>query len=206
MNETSRERRRYDSPARRLKAAETRERIVDAGADLVHGFAGWDWQELTFRAVAERAGVGERTVYRHFPTERHLRDAVMTRLEQVAGITYEDVDLANLADVTARFFAALRRFPVEASVRVPADPTFVGADQRRRDALLRAVTDAAPQWSPRQRQAAAGLLDALWNVPTYERLVGTWELSDAEATAAVTWLQDKVVATIAEGDPPPPIA
>ena len=97
MNETSRERRRYDSPARRLKAAETRERIVDAGADLVHGFAGWDWQELTFRAVAERAGVGERTVYRHFPTERHLRDAVMTRLEQDAGITYEDVDLANLA-------------------------------------------------------------------------------------------------------------
>jgi AcrR family transcriptional regulator len=207
MSETSREpRRRYDSPARRLKAAETRERIVDAGADLVHGFAGWDWRELTFRSVAGHAGVGERTVYRHFPTERHLRDAVMARLERDAGITYEDVDLTNLSDVTARFFAALQRFSVGASVRPPEDPTFLGADRRRRDALLRAVTEAAPGWSPRQRRAAAGLLDVLWNVPSYERLVGSWALSDDDATAAVTWLLDKVIATITAGDPPLPIA
>ena len=31
-------------------------------------------------------------------------------------------------------------------------------------------------------------------------------MSDGEATAAVTWLLDKVVATIADDDPPPPIA
>ena len=71
-----------------------------AGADLVHGFASWDWRDLTFKSVAGRAGVGERTVYRHFPTERHLHDAVMQRLDHDAGITYEDVDLANLAEVT----------------------------------------------------------------------------------------------------------
>src|SRR5262245_37363240 len=139
--------RRYDSPVRRRQAAETRERIVRAGSELVHGFASWDWQGLTFRAVAERAGVGERTVYRHFPSERHLHDAVMQRLEEEAGITYEDVELDTLAEVTARIFASLSSFAVRSSLPEPADPTFVAVDERRRTALLRAVSAEAPQWS-----------------------------------------------------------
>ena len=92
----------------------------------MRGFTTWDWHELTFRAVAERAGVSERTVYRHFPTERHLHDAVMARLEDEAGIAYEDVDLDNLADVTARVFASLQRFAINDTVGTPQDPRFRG--------------------------------------------------------------------------------
>jgi AcrR family transcriptional regulator len=209
MNEPSRasdQRRAYDSPARRQQAAETRARIVAAGVDLAHGFATWDWRELTFRAVAERAGVGERTVYRHFPTERHLHDAVMQRLEDDAGISYEDVDLDNLAEVTGRVFASLQRFTVGDSVPTAGDPTFAGVDERRRVALLRAVSAATPQWSERQRHAVAGLLDVLWNLPTYERLVGPWNVPATDATAAITWLMAKVMAAITDDDPPPPVA
>src|SRR5436305_10897149 len=57
--------RRYDSPLRRERAAQTRDSIISAGAELVHEFSSWDWRKLTIRAVAERAGVHERTVYRH---------------------------------------------------------------------------------------------------------------------------------------------
>ena len=121
-------RRRYDNRARQEKAAQTRERIIAAGSELVHAFDTWNWRDLTFRSVAERAGVGERTVYRHFPTERHLHDAVMQRLESEAGISYEDVDLANLGEVTARVFGSLQRFSVRESVDTPRDPTFVGVD------------------------------------------------------------------------------
>src|SRR5204862_2508851 len=60
------ERRKYDSPVRRRQAAETRERIIAAGVDILHGFPVWNWRALTVGAVAERAGVNERTVYRHF--------------------------------------------------------------------------------------------------------------------------------------------
>src|SRR6201988_2725814 len=110
MGESSIEsRRRYDNRARLQKAAQTRERIVVAGSDLVHGFETWNWRDLTFKAVAERAGVGERTVSRPFPTERPLHDAVMQRLESEAGISYEDVNLANLAETTARVFGSLQR-------------------------------------------------------------------------------------------------
>lgn len=196
-------RRTYDNRARQEKAAQTRERIVAAGSELVHDFESWNWRGLTFRAVAERAGVGERTVYRHFPTERHLHDAVMHRLESEAGISYEDVDLANVGDVAGRVFASLQRFSVRNSVEAPQDPTFVGVDVRRREALTRAVSAAAPGWSAAEQQVTAGLLDVLWNVPSYERLVGEWGIDGADATRAIGWLMAKVVTAIEDDDPPP---
>lgn len=196
-------RRRYDNSARAEKAGQTRERIIAAGSELVHAFDSWNWNDLTFRSVAERAGVGERTVYRHFPTERHLHDAVMARLEAEAGISYEDVDLGNLGEVTARVFDSLQRFAVRESVDAPRDPTFVGVDARRRQALLRAVTASAPAWSEAEQRVTAGLLDVLWNLPSYERLVGVWGVDGPTATDAVTWLMAKVIEAVHSGDRPP---
>ena len=203
MSESSIARRTYDNRARQQKAAQTRERIVAAGSELVHAFDSWNWRDLTFKAVAERAGVGERTVYRHFPTERHLHDAVMQRLESEAGISYEDVDLTNIDDVTARVFASLQRFSVRKSVDTPQDPTFVGVDARRREALVRAVSAAAPAWSAAQQQMAAALLDVLWNVPSYERLVGVWGIDGPDATRAIGWVMAKVIGAIEDDDAPP---
>ena len=203
MNESSIARRTYDNRSRQQKAAQTRERIVAAGSDLVHAFDSWNWRDLTFKAVAERAGVGERTVYRHFPTERHLHDAVMERLESEAGISYEDVDLTNIDEVTARVFASLQRFSVRKSVDTPQDPTFVGVDARRREALVRAVSASAPAWSAAQQQMAAALLDVLWNVPSYERLVGVWGIDGTDATRAIGWVMAKVIGAIEDDDAPP---
>jgi AcrR family transcriptional regulator len=200
MSELSTSRRSYHSPARQKAAAATRKRIVDAGVRLVREFTTWNWDELTFRAVAEHAQVSERTVYRHFPTERHLHDAIMGRLEDEAGISYEDVELDNLAEVTARVFASLRRFAINDSIGAPHGPAFVGAEAKRHDALNRAV--AAPQLPEAQRRALAGLLDVLWSPPTYERLVGAWSLDKSEAAEAVQWLIAKVIAAVENNEPP----
>ena len=194
-------RRSYDNRARQQKAAQTRERIIAAGSRLVHEFDSWSWRDLTFRAVAERAGVGERTVYRHFPTERHLHDAVMARLESEAGIAYEDVDLTNLAETTARVFAALQRFSVRESVRTPRDSAFVSSDQRRREALLRVVSTASPHRPEQEQRTMAGLLDVLWSPASYERLVGAWALDGADAMRAIEWLMARVVEAIEDDNP-----
>src|SRR5690606_23228727 len=58
--------RRYDSALRRERALATRARIVTAGCELLQASSLRDWRGVTIRAVAERAGVNERTVYRHF--------------------------------------------------------------------------------------------------------------------------------------------
>lgn len=173
---------------------------MTAGTGLVREFTSWDWDGLTFRAVAERADVSERTVYRHFPSERHLHDAVMERLEDEAGITYRDVELANIGDVTARLIASLRLFAVEQTVKTPASPAFLGADERRRSAVLRAVRAEAPDLTDVQQRIAAGLLDAIWSPATYERLARAWRLDDGVAVGAIEWLLSAVVSAVRSGE------
>jgi AcrR family transcriptional regulator len=197
---TTSERRKYDSPVRRQQAAETRERILAAGSELVHGFPRWDWRELTVRAVAQRAGVNERTVYRHFSSERELHEAVIRRLQEEVGDPLEGLTLEGFDAVVAQLFDYLASFA--ARPRQTTDPTFVAVDERRRQALVAAVEPSTAGWSEADREMAAALLDALWSVPTYERLVAVWGLDTERATAAVTGLIRLLVAAIEDGRRP----
>ena len=200
MTAPTRPRRRYESPVRRQRAAETRERILTAGAELLHGFPVWNWRALTVRAVAARAGVNERTVYRYFASERELRDAVMGRMEDEAGVDIEGLRLEDVADVTAQIFEYVSSFPI--APRTPRDPTVAAANQRQREALLAAVAPSTKEWSPVDRALAASMLDVLWGVVSYERLVVDWELDPKDAIRGVTWVIRLVEDAVRRGESP----
>jgi AcrR family transcriptional regulator len=192
--------RRYDATLRRQRAAETRERIVAAGSALLHRSSIRDWRALTLRAVAGRAGVSERTVYRHFANERVLRDAVMRRLEQEAGIDLAGLRLEDLADVTARIFAHVSSYPREP--RPPVDATLSEAGQRQRAALLAAVAAGTPGWRATDRTIVAALFDVLWSIASYERMVARWHLDRTQAVRGATWVVGLVEAAIRDGRRP----
>jgi AcrR family transcriptional regulator len=194
------ERRRYESPLRRAQAAETRDRIVAAGAELVHGSPRWDWRDLTVRAVAEQAGVNHRTVYRHFASERDLHDAIVRRLEEEAGEPLAGLDLESLPDVTARVFSYLSSFALR--TRAGDNPTLVEVDERRRQALRDAVEPATAAWSETDREMAAAVLDVLWTVNSYDRLTAVWRLDADEASRAVAGVVQLIVEAIREGRVP----
>jgi AcrR family transcriptional regulator len=194
-------RRPYDSPVRRSRVAETRERIVAAGSQLVHGFEAWEWDQLTFRAVAEQAGVGERTVYRHFPTERLLHEAVMHRLHEEAGVDYATVTIDNLVEVTGRVLDSMGQYPTAPTGPQPADQVFAQVDVSRREALARVVAELdVPEAS---REEIAAVLDVLWNLPAFERLVVGWQLEPERASAALAWLVGLVLRAALAGETPP---
>lgn len=194
-------RRPYDSPVRRAQAAQTRERIVASGAELLHGFPVWNWRALTARAVAARAGVNERTVYRYFPTERDLRDAVLERMQAEAGVDLEGLSVERVQEVATRIFEYVSNFPLEP--RTPRDPTVAAANARQRDALLGAVTAAAGDWPTADRVVAAALLDVLWSPTSYERLVGDWGIEPKDAIAAITWAIGLIQASLGQAAPRP---
>jgi AcrR family transcriptional regulator len=203
---TGEARRRYDGTRRREQAAVTRERIVGAGAQLLQASSIRDWQALTMRAVAERAGVSERTVYRHVGSERGLRDAVMHRLEQDTGIDLAAMALDDVAEVAARILGHVSAYP-----RPPApslDPTLADANQRQRRALLDALAPHAAGWSEADRTVVAALLDVLWSVDAYERLVVDWQLDHEHAVAGTTWIIALVAEAVRAGRRPtgPPSA
>jgi AcrR family transcriptional regulator len=64
--------RKYELKKRAEQMGATRRRITEAAIDL-HGTVGPS--RTTLSAVAERAGVERRTLYRHFPTEAALFEA-----------------------------------------------------------------------------------------------------------------------------------
>jgi len=195
-----RARRRYDTTLRRQQAAGTRERIVAAGSELLHGSPIRDWRSLTVRAVAERAGVNERTVYRHFANERALRDAVMHRLEEEAGIDLASLRLEHVADAAARIFQHVSSYPLKP--RPPLDPTLTEASQRQRKALLGAVAAGTARWPEADRVVAAAMLDVLWGVASYERLVIDWHLDREQAIRGITWVIGLVEKAVREGRRP----
>ena len=174
----------YDNTLRRERAAQTGDRIVAAGSDLVRASSIGDWRGVTIRAVAERAGVNERTVYRHFANERALRDAVMQHLEDDVGIDLAQLELEDVAGATAKLFRHLSSYPRERPRRL--DPTLVEANRRQHDALLAAVKEHTTHWPSADRTLAAAMLDVLWSVSSYERLASDWSLDTEEAIRAMT--------------------
>ena len=62
--------------------------------------------------------------------------------------------------------------------------------------------DAAADWPETDRRMAAGMLDVLWGVMSYERLVAAWELTPQQATRAITWVIGLIEAAICDGRAP----
>lgn len=185
MSPAARTTRRYDNSTRRLQAAATGQRIVDAGAELLRCSPIRDWHTVTVRAVAERAGVNERTVYRHFGNDKGLRDAIMSQLEADSGVELDQLDLDRLGDVAASVLQFAAGYPAPAEPQL--DPTLHDADRRRREALERVVAERATGWSDAEQRRAAAAIDLLWSLSAYERLRNSWQLDGEEAIGAITW-------------------
>jgi AcrR family transcriptional regulator len=183
--------------------AETRERILDAASALVHEFESWDWRPLTFRAVAERAGVGERTVYRHFATEQALHEAVMRHLAQESGVEFDGLTIDEVSKIGAKVFASMSTFAAPAWVDVE-EGVFLAQDERRKAALVAAVEAATDDWSDEEQTRAAAALDVLWHPPSYQRLVTAWKLGADEAAEVIDWMMTLVVDAIRDGHAPAP--
>jgi len=173
---------------------------VLAGAELLHGFPIWNWRALTVRAVAERAGVNERTVYRHFANERELRDAVLELLEEEAGVDLTGLTLDDVREVTIRILEYSSSFPL--APRAERDETVAAANARQRNALLAAVAAHTEDWSDVDRALAAATFDVLWSPVSYERIVGDWDVDPKEAIRGITWVIDLIRTAIAEGNGP----
>lgn len=154
------------------------------------------------RAVADEAEVSERTVYRHYGTERGLRDAVMRRLEQESGIDLAVLDLDGIGPAAERVLRYVSQFGESADAPEPLDPTLDAADARRRAALLRALDAAAGPWTDEERRIAASVLDLLWNLSSYEQMTTRWELDEDEAIRGISWAIELVVSAVRENSKP----
>src|SRR3954451_17488837 len=92
----------YTSPLRERQAAETRAVILEAlGAELADG----GLEEFSVTRLARRAGVSERTVFRHFPTRETLLDGLSQWFNDRVGDFPDDVSAEAIPTTIAQLFA-----------------------------------------------------------------------------------------------------
>jgi AcrR family transcriptional regulator len=102
-----------DAAARPLRAdaQRNRARILEAAENVfaVEGI------EVPVDLIAEKAGVGVGTLYRHFPTKEKLCEAVL--LERLTALTVDAQALADAGDPEAAFFNFLDHVVQEAEAK-----------------------------------------------------------------------------------------
>ena len=104
-------RRRAATRPLRADAARNRARIL-AAAEAVFAAEGI---EVPVDMIAEKAGVGVGTLYRHFPTKEKLCEAIL--LERLASLTVDAQALADADDPAAAFFGFLDHVVEEAAAK-----------------------------------------------------------------------------------------
>ena len=200
----------YDSPVRRARAQETERRILDAaGASFAeHGYVG-----TTMAAIAERAGVDPRTVYKIFGTKVDL----LSRLVDVAMAGDQDTvpvvvrpwaagafDAPSARERTSVFAAAIRQVMERAGVAfrtaaqaAQAEPEAaalwaLGQSKREQDAtaFVEALEDAAMLRRDRTRAHAVATVWLCTSPETYLQLTDGlgWSLDEYER-----WLDQSLV-------------
>src|SRR5438552_14832763 len=101
-------RRTYSSPLRVEQQEATRRRILEAVLDLLRE---QELDDVSFPAIAKRANIAERTVFRHFPTKESLLDVFWTWwIDEGFGVAVDDpVSAEGFPDFLRRIYAAYER-------------------------------------------------------------------------------------------------
>lgn len=174
----------------------TRERIVEAMAELVREQQTTD---VPLTAVAARAGIGERTLYRHFATKAELTEGLFGWLSRGANELPFEAGSEALVDRAASFFAAYEQ-QIEV-LRALASTQAVGAGralraEARRETVrkaLEAELDGVPE--PRRTQAMAAV-HLLTSSDAFLHAKDFWDLDAAEVAASSRWAVRALLAGI----------
>ena len=176
-------------PLRAEQAALTRSRIDAALAELLqqHGSV----EQITFKAVAERAGVTEMTVYRHYPSRDALLHAVWEQMNREMGpdVRMPGSTQALLAQHAALFTGFDRiAAQIMASLTTPQGREMrASLNRERRQAFCAIVDELDPRLDRAARIRAAGVIQLLHSAHAWASLREQWGLSGAEAGKATRW-------------------
>ncbi|MGE0829386.1 MAG: TetR/AcrR family transcriptional regulator, partial [Hyphomonadaceae bacterium] len=146
---------------------------------------------ITVKAVAERAGVTEMTVYRHFPTRDHLLQGLWRHLndEMGPGLGIPE-STAELLDQHDRLFSGFDRVApqIVASISTPQGREMRAAlNKQRKKAFAAIVDEIAPKLDASQKTAAAAVLQLLHSAYAWDSLREQWGLNGKAAGKATRW-------------------
>ena len=189
----------------------TRELILRATADeIVEKGIGL----LSLQAVAERAGVSNKTLYNHFDNRETLLGELGRWADELTLERGGPVDLPDdLRALAAAIPAAWRSWEMlgtvfEALVQIWASEgveqiEYYADDERRHSLAVRsAVSSVRPDLTEDQVAAIGGLLRALGNPDVWRRMTTSYGATTEQGGQAVGWAVGLICDALESGDDP----
>lgn len=177
----------YSSPLREALAQETRERILTAVAGWMQGDSPG---VFTLDAIARKAGVERRTVFRHFDTKEDLLEAFWSWINhRLAPKTLP----SSLEELVAAPRATFARFDenegvVRASLRSGAGRAMrLAAVPARRDAFRAALREATQGASATDRRRLEAIAHVLYSASAWETMRDYAGITGPQAGDAASW-------------------
>jgi len=177
------------------RTATTRARILDAVAELIieeHPAT------LSVPAVAERAGVSLRTVYRYFPTKQALIDGIadLGNDQTAAQFPNDSVSFSDLRDYIPRLWAEIEgtRGLVNAQQATPLGHEIAKTRAQRRIRMIqRVLADEGVRLVPDDHRHLVAIVALLTSRNTLFELTDVLDLSVEEAAMLAVWTVEVVV-------------
>jgi AcrR family transcriptional regulator len=198
--------RRYRSPLRQERAADTRHRIEAAARDLFteSGFVG-----TTIAAIAERAGVSAQTVYATFGSKGALLRALLAQMEENADAarwreriaTEPDprLKLTAFAQWSAGLFASSKAV-IAAAQGAASDPALLElrdeANGHRRAALNALVGTLEASGAMRAGLSRGEAVDRAWILTALEPYLAATDGCGWSDAAYAEWLADILISQL----------
>ena len=175
------------------RTAATRNHILDAAFDLLTLNPE---QPLSHESVAARAGAGARTVYRYFPSQAELFQALWERLRQEIPPSFplHESEIVGLApkvferfDRNEQVIRALLSSAAGTQVRDRGGP-------EGRAAFAKSLERLTSGMDANTRKRIVAVFVAIYSAPFWQLLRDRGGLSGPEAQAAVTWAMEALLA------------
>ena len=188
--------RAYNSPLRERQTEQTRELILQA---LTEQLAEGGLADFNIPAVARRAGISVRTVYRYFPTRDALLAAVGDWIENRLIAVPRPTTSDEIADRAEEAFASFDEHAQLMLAHIESDlgkAVLMPGRKRRIEAHSSALRDATAHLDPAAASAAAAIVSYLAGSLAWKTLREEFDMSGLESGVAVSWALRTLIADI----------
>jgi AcrR family transcriptional regulator len=174
-------------PLRSRQTAATREEILDVAMRMLSSDA---LDSFSHESIAATAGMGARTVYRHFPDRAELLQALWLRLRDSTDIKFP----AREEDVISFLRSVFHAFDEHESVvrAVLSSPAGMEVRDRGgvegRSAFAQSLSALLAGFGPTERTRAIAVFVAIYSAPFWQLLRDRGGLTGPEAQEAAAWL------------------
>jgi AcrR family transcriptional regulator len=186
---------RETNSLRQKQTATTRDHIADEAYQLLVEYPD---RPFSHEAVAARAGVGARTVYRYFPTQSDLYEELWLRVRKQAGTIFPSSESEILPQIPILFGGFERNERViRAVLESPAGHRVRerGAPEGR-GAFAKSLAQLTTGMSPAEKRRVIAIFLAIYSAPFWELLRKRGGLSGTDAIAAAEWAMSALIESL----------